>query len=164
MKVGARTLTVIGRIVTGDEKLTRYRNGLNLVLLFYDYGFNDEYGQAFPSRWQFEESELRELNGNSALAGLLCEVIDPREFMDSEYDPEPTIEYINQSLKYDGYEIALEGGLAKVRNPKGAMALHGIRFRVQRSTHISSLTSILRSPTEKYKGKITTVQLPTHAL
>lgn len=119
MKVAARTLTAIGRIVTGDENLSRYRSGPNLVRLFNDYGSNDEYGQGFPSRWQYAENKLRELNGTPGLAALLCEVLDPREFMDSEHEPGPAIEYINQRLTYDGYEIALEGGLAKVRNLQG---------------------------------------------
>lgn len=87
--------------------------------LFNDYGSNDEYGQGFPSRWQYAEQKLRELNGTPALAALLCEVLDPREFMDSEHEPGPAIEYINKRLSYDGYEIALEGGLAKVRNLQG---------------------------------------------
>lgn len=105
--------------MTGDENLSRYRSGPNLVRLFNDYGSNDEYGQGFPSRWQYAENKLRELNGTPALAALLCEVLDPREFMDSDCAPEPAIEYINQRLKYDGYEIALENGLAKVRNLQG---------------------------------------------
>jgi hypothetical protein len=119
LKVSARTLTAIGRIVTGDEKLSRYRSGPNLVRLFNDYGFNDEYGQGFPSRWQYAENKLRGLNGTPALAALLCEVLDPREFMDSGHEPRPAIDYINQRLKYDEYEIALENGLAKVRNLRG---------------------------------------------
>lgn len=105
--------------MTGDENLSRYRSGPNLVRLFNDYGSNDEYGKGFPSRWQYAESKLRELNGTPGLAALLCEVLDPREFMDSEHELGPAIEYINQRLKYDGYEIALAGGLAKARNLQG---------------------------------------------
>jgi hypothetical protein len=119
LQVAARTLTAIGRIVTGDEGISTYRSGPNLVRLFNDYGSTDEYGQGFPSRWQYAEQKLRELNGTPALAALLCEVLDPREFMDSEHEPGPAIEYVNKRLSYDGYEIALEGGLTKVRNLQG---------------------------------------------
>ena len=119
MHVAARTITAIGRILTGNEGISTYRSGPNLVRLFNDYGSNDEYGQGFPSRWQYAEQKLRALNGTPALAALLCEVLDPREFMDSEHDPDPAIEYINKRLSYDGYEIALEGGLAEVRNLQG---------------------------------------------
>lgn len=119
LKVAARTLTAIGRIVTGDKNLSRYRSGPNLVRLFNHYGSNDEYGQDFPSRSQYAEAKLRDLNGTPALASLLCEILDPREFMDTEYEPNPAIDYVNQWLSYDGYQIALEGGLAKNRNLKG---------------------------------------------
>jgi hypothetical protein len=119
LKVAARTITAIGRIVTGDEGISRYRSGPDLVRLFNDYGSNDEYGQGFPSRWQYAETKLRDLNDTPALAALLCEVLDPREFMDSEHQPGPALEYVNKRLSYDGYEIALEGGLAKVRNLRG---------------------------------------------
>jgi len=119
LKVAARTITAIGRIVTGDEELSTYRSGPNLVRLFNDYGSNDEYGQGFPSRWQYAEHKLKQLNDTPALATLLCEVLDPREFLDTDHEPSKAIEYINQRLSYDGYEIVLEGGLAKVRNLQG---------------------------------------------
>lgn len=87
--------------------------------LFNDYGANDEYGQGFPSRWQYAESRLRELNDTPALAALICEVLDPREFLDTDYDAAEAINYINNRLSYDGYEIAIEGGFAKIRNLQG---------------------------------------------
>lgn len=112
-------MTAIGRIVTGDEGISRYRSGPNLVSLFNDYGSDDEYGSGFPSRWQYCEGKLRALNGTPALAALICEVLDPREFMDTEHPPGPAVEYVNQRLSYDGYEVKYEGGLAKIRNLQG---------------------------------------------
>ncbi|NEQ46277.1 MAG: abortive infection family protein [Leptolyngbya sp. SIOISBB] len=105
--------------MTGDEGISTYRSGPDLVRLFNDYGSNDEYGQGFPSRWQYAEQKLRELNGTPALAALLREVLDPREFMDTEHELGPALEYINKRLSYDGFEIVLEGGLAKVLNQQG---------------------------------------------
>ena len=105
--------------MTGDAKLSSYRTGPDLGHLFNYDGANDEYGQGFPSRWQYAQNKLRGLNGTPELSALLCKVLDPRKFMDSEHQPGPAIEYLNQWLKYDHYEIALEGGLAKVRNLQG---------------------------------------------
>jgi len=41
MKVSARTIGAIGRIVTGDEKISPYRSGPGLVRLFNEYGADD---------------------------------------------------------------------------------------------------------------------------
>jgi len=119
MKVSARTLESIGRVITGDERVSRYRGGPALVRLFNDYGANDEYGQGFPSRWKYAEDRLRDLNGTEAFAALLCEVLDPREFMDTEFKAQPALDYINQRLKYDGYEVVINNGIAKIHNLQG---------------------------------------------
>lgn len=119
MKVSQRTITAIGRIVTGDEDISPYRSGPQLVQLFNDYWANDVYGQGFPSRWQYAEDCLRGLNGTSALGALVCEILDPREFMDTKHKVEKACEYINKRLTYDGYEVVIEGGLAKLRDIKG---------------------------------------------
>lgn len=73
MKLSERTISAIGKIVTGDEGLSPYRSGPKLVRLFNDYGANDVYGQGFPSRWQYAEEKLRTLNGTTAiLAHVRC--------------------------------------------------------------------------------------------
>jgi hypothetical protein len=90
-----------------------------LVQLFNEYGANDVYGKGFPSRWQYAEIRLRGLNGTLALGALVCEVLDPREFMGTEFQLEAALEYINNRLAYDGYEVVVEKGLAKIRDHEG---------------------------------------------
>jgi abortive infection Abi-like protein len=121
MNVSARTITAIQRIVTGDEEISPYRSGPMLVRLFNEYGANDSYGKGFPSRWVYAEDRLRELNGTKALSALLCEILDPREFLDTEWEPLPAAQYVNQRLSYDGYEVVIERGLAKIRNLQGVL-------------------------------------------
>lgn len=121
MKVSARTITAIGRIVTGDEGLSPYRSGPNLVRLFNDFGANETYGQGFPSRWNFAEDRLRDLNDSPAFAALVCEVLDPREFLDTEeFQVDKACEYVNKRLCYDGHEIVIDNGVAKIRSLQGA--------------------------------------------
>lgn len=121
MRVSARSITAIGRIVTGDEGLSLYRSGPTLVRLFNEYGANDVYGKGFPSRWHYAEARLRRLNGTPALGALLCEVLDPREFMDTEFEPEAALEYLNNRLRYDGYEVVIDKGSTKIRDLEGAV-------------------------------------------
>lgn len=105
--------------MTGDESISPYRSGPQLVRLFNDYGANDVYGKGFPSRWQYAEDKLRELNGTTALGCIVCQMLDPREFMDSEHNVEDACEYVNARLKYDGFEVVIDNGLAKLRDLKG---------------------------------------------
>jgi hypothetical protein len=120
MRVSARSITAIGRIVTGDEGLSRYRSGPRLVQLFNEYGANDTYGQGFPSRWQYAETRLNDRNGTPTLGLLLSEVMDPREFMDTKLDVSAAAEYVNKRLRYDGFEVGIDNGLAKVRHLEGS--------------------------------------------
>lgn len=120
MKLSARSITALGRIVTGDEGLSSYRSGLQLVRLFNDYGANDTYRQGFPSRWQYAEQRLRDLNDAPQLGALICEVLDPREFMDTDFDIGTVVEYLNRRLRYDGYEIVEHKGLPKIRDLEGS--------------------------------------------
>jgi hypothetical protein len=120
MKVAVGTIAAIGRIVTGDEGRSPYRGGPALVRLFNEYGANDVYGQGFPSRWKYAEENLLRLNNTPALAALLCQIMDPREFLDTTFKVEDAIEYLNARLKYDGFELVIENDLPKVRDLKGA--------------------------------------------
>lgn len=120
MQVSARTIEAIGRIVTGNEGLSPYRSGPQLVRLFNDYGFSDTYGNGFPSRWQYAEERLRSLNGTAVLSSLVCEVLDPREFMDTQLVHDEAVEYVNKRLKYDGFEVVIHNGKAKAHDLQGA--------------------------------------------
>lgn len=119
MKISERTISAIGRIVTGDEGISPYRSGPQLVKLFNEYGANDVYGQGFPSRWQYAEDKLRTLNGTEALGSIVCNILDPREFMDTEYNTDQACKYANARLKYDGFEIVIDNGFAKLRDLQG---------------------------------------------
>jgi hypothetical protein len=120
MKISARTITALGRIVTGDEGLSPYRSGPALVRLFNDYGADDVYGQGFPSRWNYAEQKLRGLNDAPTLAALIRQVLDPREFLDRKFDLAKALDYLNARLKYDGFEVVIEKELPKVRDLKVA--------------------------------------------
>lgn len=117
MKLSERTISALGKIITGDENKSRRRSGPELVKLFNEYGSNDVYEQDFPSRWKYAEDKIRTLNSNT-IKPLICNVFDPRDF--NNHDINEAIEYINKYLKYDGYELIIDKELAKVRD------IHGI--------------------------------------
>jgi len=121
MKLSVRSIQALGRIVTGEAGLSHYRTGPELVNLFNDFGASDQYGQGFPSRWQYAEKKLHAINGTKMLPALIRSVFDPRDFLDAKKDIGPAIDYLNQRLKYDGYEIVKDGDFVKVRDVHGVM-------------------------------------------
>lgn len=109
MRISERTLKELGKIVTGDAKMSPYRSGPVLVSLFNQFGSNDSYGGGFPSRWVFAEEKLRIMNGGPQLRQLVNTVFDAREFIGNEFEPEGAVEHLNKFLKFDGYALVRNG-------------------------------------------------------
>ncbi len=120
MKVSGKTITALVGLITGDERLSPYRSGPKLVRLFNEHGFNDSYGPGFPSRGSYTEGHLRELNEKPELAALICEVLDPRGFMDTAFNLHEATDFLNKRLRFDGLEIVFEKDLPRVRHLNGS--------------------------------------------
>jgi hypothetical protein len=105
MKISERSVSALGKIVTGDSGISPYRSGPVLVHLFNELGMNEVYGPGFPSRWYFAEEKIRALNGSARLADLVREVLDPRDWKAFEKSREEAVAYLNDYLRHDGYEI-----------------------------------------------------------
>jgi hypothetical protein len=121
MRLSERTIQGLGKLVTGDEKLTPYRSGPKLVTFFNDLGSNDHYpeGGGFPSRWKFVEDKLRELNGSDAIRAAIARTLDPAAFLDFEKPVSEAVAYLNKYLKFDDYEVVIAEKHVKIRNLKG---------------------------------------------
>jgi len=119
LRISERTIKALGKIVTGDERLSPYRGGPNLVALFNELGLNDVYGQGFPSRWTYAEESIRKLNGRPELPLLIEKIFDPREFLNNEFEITNALEFFNQYLSYEKHQLVLVGGYAKVRDLNG---------------------------------------------
>lgn len=107
--------------MTGDEKLSPYRSGPRLVNFFNELGANDHYpdGGGFPSRWKFAEDKLRELNGKGTIRAVIGRTLDPAAFLDFDRPVDEAIAYLNKYLKFDDYEVVVDGNHVKIRNLKG---------------------------------------------
>jgi len=119
MNISAKNIAALGRIVTGDEGLSPYRKGFQLVRLFNDFGSDDSYEQGFPSRWMYAEDKLRTINGTKVLQALIKAIFDPQDFLNAEKEMQPAIDYLNLRLKYDRYEIVMDGDSVKIRDFAG---------------------------------------------
>lgn len=132
MRLSPKSISELGKVVTGDGGMSPYRSGPELVDLFNEFGANDSYGAGFPSRWHYAEQQIKDLNGTSAIAGLIKRVLDPREFIGDDYELEDVVSRLNLFLQYDGYRLQSDGKFFE------AMAIDGahVEFtQVQKATN-----------------------------
>ena len=112
--VDNQTITALQKLITGDNvdsdrSLAPYRSGPALVDFFNQFGFEEDYGQGFPSRWAYAEGKLAEINGTESLKKAIEMAVDPRQFLGTNFSIEDALNYLNQFLEYDGYEIIKQG-------------------------------------------------------
>lgn len=137
MKISERTVTALGSVVTGDGKKSPYNSGPKLVRFFNELGSNDVYAPGFPSRWEYAEKRIRSLNNSPKLVEVLTRILDPRRFIDSEYDVREAVEYLNQYLRFDGYELVAVGDSYKVKEMAGNLIEIDIPFKdFQKDSHL----------------------------
>src|SRR5262245_21627705 len=109
MRISERSIAALAKIVTGDTQISPYKSGPVLVRLFNEFGANDSYGQGFPSRWYYAEEKIRAINGTDRLAVLVRSALDPREWLEFDKPREDAVSYLNDYLKFDGFEISPDG-------------------------------------------------------
>lgn len=107
MKISPKSISLITRFITGDIEQTPHLTGLQLVELFNEHGSDDvyEYGKGtFPSRWMYVEQKLEIINGSDNLKAVLEDLIDDRFYLDKDEDLETAVKYLNDIIKFDGYQ------------------------------------------------------------
>lgn len=87
-----------------NEK-SEYRSGPKLVQFFNDLGFNDSYGQGFPSRWLFTDERLAKINGTPALDQCIRNTFAPVNFVGRIQELELLINEFNQYLAFDKWKV-----------------------------------------------------------
>ncbi|MBN3003573.1 hypothetical protein JW897_07455 [Chromobacterium alkanivorans] len=102
MILSKKTLEFLREII--NEK-SEYRSGTKLVKFFNDLGFNDTYGQGFPSRWIFTEDRLTKINGTPTLDQCIKNTFAPVNFVDRIHALDLLINEFNQYLAFDKWKI-----------------------------------------------------------
>jgi len=91
------------RLLINEE--TEYRSGPQLVKLFNKLGFNDSYGQGFPSRWVYTDSRLEQINGKPNLDKCIKEILAPINFVSRINELDSLIQDFNQYLAFDKWKV-----------------------------------------------------------
>lgn len=158
MKISDYSIKSLSDFIVGDTEDWPRRSGPELVAFFNKQGFRDVYGQGFPSRKSFVQDKLTLLNGKPKLRDVLREMLDPRLWIDisknseGKYTVAACAEQINELIRYDGYEVVLDGNWYKVRELSGAVIEFEHRF--EKSDELSEL--IIEEQIQKCRDKIET--------
>ena len=119
MEISEKTINALEKIITGnsilrDKSLSPYRVGWKLVEFFNQFGEKDEYGKGFPPRHEYVKRKLNEHNATSKMSLIIETALDPRHFLGTVFDVQEAVAYINEFLRFDGFEIRKIGEFYKV--------------------------------------------------
>jgi len=84
---------------------TDYRSGAQLVEFFNGLGFEDCHERGFPSRWQYTDDKLQEINGTSQIEDCIKSVFNPAKFIKRFEQLDEHIDDFNQYLVFDKWKI-----------------------------------------------------------
>jgi hypothetical protein len=127
-KLSEFTINNLSKAICGDSGYTPYLKGPELVHLFNQFGYNEIYGAGFPSRWQYVENKIRELNGKDYLIKLIEELVDPRRFLSFKSSVENAVKELNNLLKFEKLELVKVGDFFKlIGNTGNVVASESIR-------------------------------------
>lgn len=104
MRISQKTIEQLRIIINGDDT-SDYRSGPKLVSFFNDLGFNDKYGQGFPSRWAYTEDRLNRINGTPELDKCLRSVFAVINYVGRIDVLDKLIAEFNQYLAFDKWQV-----------------------------------------------------------
>lgn len=115
------TLKQISNIFCGDEKnLYEYKSGPQLVDFFNrHFGFNDVYGQGFPSRWLYVFEKIENFLNEGSFDKFL-NIILSKKYLSYEQDitqveaaiqSKKILDVLNEIVEYDEKIIVINNGL-----------------------------------------------------
>lgn len=106
MNLNTKSLEKLRILINED---TEYRSGPQLVRLFNNLGFNDTYGQGFPSRWAYTDEKLELINGTPQLDRCIKDVFNPANFIECLEDLDDHIIGFNKYIAFDKWKIIRHG-------------------------------------------------------
>ncbi|MHA6727061.1 abortive infection family protein [Chryseobacterium sp. A301] len=119
VKISNKITEQIGKLIAGDMGSAPYLTGPKLVDFYNECGFDDVYGEGFPSRWRYSTDKIVESNGTQRLKNILEDFVDPRRYGDDEQIIDKIVNEFNQLIKYDGFALIKRGEIYKVADIQG---------------------------------------------
>lgn len=106
MVLSKKTLESLREMI---NERTEYRSGPKIIQFFNGLGFNDSYGQGFPSRWMFTDDRLSMINGTPRIDECIRRTFAPINFVGRMGELDQLLGDFNQYLAFDKWRIHREG-------------------------------------------------------
>src|SRR6218665_928132 len=106
MVLSKKTLEKLRELINEE---TENRSGSKLVSFFNQLGFNDVYGQGFPSRWKYTDDRLEKINGTPELDKCIKKVFAPINFIGNYDVLDSHINSFNEYLAFDDWKVIRNG-------------------------------------------------------
>lgn len=106
MVLSQKTLESLREMI---NERTEYRSGARIIQFFNALGFNDSYGQGFPSRWMFTDDRLSKINGTPKIDECIRRTFSPINFVNRIDELDQLIGDFNQYLAFDKWRVARQG-------------------------------------------------------
>lgn len=107
MRLSSKTLVILREIINGD-KGPNYRSGPKLVAFFNELGFNDSYGNGFPSRWYYTDEKLKAINGTPELDKCIRNTFAVVDYIENITVLDETIAHFNKYMAFDKWAVVRE--------------------------------------------------------
>lgn len=97
-----KTLEKLRQLINEE---TEYRSGPQLISFFKELGFNDSYGQGFPSRWIYTDEKLSKINGTPEIDICIKKLFAPVNFIGRFSQLDGFLKEFNQYIAFDGWKV-----------------------------------------------------------
>lgn len=104
MQLNSKTLEKL-RIIINGENTIDYRSGPVLVAFFNELGFNDVYGQGFPSRWMYTDEKLKIINGTPEMDKCIRNTFAVFNYVGRVSELDALIADFNQYMAFDKWSV-----------------------------------------------------------
>jgi len=102
MNINQKSIEKLRNLINEE---TEYRSGPKLIEFFNDLGFNDSYGQGFPSRWKYTDDRLHKINGKPELDKCIRKLFNPVNFVGRISELDKHIHDLNKYLAFDKWKV-----------------------------------------------------------
>ncbi len=123
MKISARTIERLTKVIAGDNEKSPYRIGTQIADFFRHVDGRDEDWSGCANRTQYVRMKLMECNGTDLLSKIIPAAFD--FFGEDGFDPEEQADDFNPYLVRDGYRLAIRNRSGRLESdPKVKVVPH----------------------------------------
>lgn len=126
MKITHLTITKLAEVISGVSTVSPYRKKDELIEFFEEVNLDntdkESLSKCDPSnytRLDYTKRKIQEINATPTLFKVFHQLLDDRNFLETNFKPEKIVNYLNNYLKHDGYQIVKASESYEIRDNRG---------------------------------------------